>query len=456
MVHGLYSLVIFPLSLLLLYLFYRYTKYITGEVKVPFISLFFLFKYIMLVYIGAVILNIFYIPYHVNIGTYEHKDLIFNIWLYSSVGLFLIPTGMAVANGMFHFNPKKEVQHFLSTKINVEKLDFNNILYLVYILMFAISLFTLLVYRSKIGGHFPIEGVFSGLDTKALSVLRSNASNNFQGRYWLYMLIIKHIPLMLLLLFFLLKDYAQRYKIFFYILLAYNLFVSIMDIQKAPILKIIFLLLLIKIYKDGYINKKLFIITGTVTLSLVVLMYVLFMGSGHKTLFEILQLPLERIFIGNIAPLYWWQLFQEQNGYLYGTSFPNPAHIFDFEWRRITVEVMDFTHPELAESGVVGSMPTIFFANWLMNFGVLMMFFSMILFGFILQSLDIIFIRSMKKKKHIYITVAFIITMFYFGQFAETSFEGFIFSPTFYFPILLMFIIYVFRNSLIKRNYKYE
>lgn len=454
MVHGLFSLGILLVSLILLYFSYRYVKYIIGEMKIPFISLFFLFKYILLVYVGSVILNIFYIPYHVNIGTYEHKDLLFNIWLYSSVGLFLIPSGMAVANGAFKYQAKEEVGFFLSKHINIKQVDLNNILLILYTITFTISLVFLFIYKAKIGGSFPIEGIINGLDSSALALLRSDASNNFQGRYWLYMLIIKHIPLMLLLLVFFLKDYALKYKLFFLILLSYNLFVSVMDVQKAPILKIIFLLLLVKIYKDGYISKKLFVFIGVLTFSMAMVMYILFMGASEKTFLEILQLPLERIFIGNIAPLYWWQLFQEHNGYLYGTSFPNPGHIFDFEWRRITVEVMEFTHPNLVKLGIVGSMPTVFFASWFINFGLIMMFFSMILFGFIIQMFDIIFIRTLNKNKHIYLLVALIITMYYFGQFAETSFEGFIFSPTFYFPLLFMYMMYVVRNSLLKKEVK--
>jgi hypothetical protein len=371
------------------------------------------------------------------------------------MGLFLIPTGMAVANGMLNYNPMKETSYFLDKQINIQQLDLNNILYLVYLFIFIVSFLFLVVYKEKIGGYFPIEGALSDFDSKTLALLRSNASNNFQGRYWLYMLFIKHIPLMLLLTVFFLKNYAIKYKIFFYILLGYNIFVSIMDIQKAPILKIIFLLLLVKIYKDGYISKKLFVFIGILAITLAMGMYILFMGAGDKSFFAILALPLERIFIGNIAPLYWWQLFQEQNGYLYGTSFPNPAHIFPFEWRRIAVEIMNFAHPELEKSGIVGSMPTVFFASWLVNFGVLMMFFSMLLFGFIIQILDIFFIRVLNKNKNIYFIVSLIITMFYFGQFAETSFEGFIFAPTFYLPIFIMFFIYILRNSLkIKRKTK--
>lgn len=456
MVHGYFSLVIIFLSFVFLYFFYRYTKVIIGTYRLPFISLFFLFKYIMLIYIGSVILNVYYIEYHVNIGTYEKKELLLNIWLYSSAGLFLIPTGMAVANGMLRYNSLKETNVFMQRDIYIDESDYkNNILFFVYIFIFFISLIILFIYKYKIGGTFPIIGVFQGFDSQTLALLRSEASNNFQGRYWLYMMFIKYIPLILLLITFFLKDYSLKYKVFFYILIFYNSFVSLMDIQKAPIIKIIFLLALVKVYKDGYISKKILIIIGIIAISLALFMYVFFMGNSDKHLFELLSLPLERIFIGNIVPFYWWQNYQEHIGYLYGTSFPNPAHIFSFEWRRITVEVMNFTHPSLARTGIVGSMPTVFFAQWFINFGTIMALFSMILFGFIIQLLDIIFIRKLNKNKNLYVLTIFIVTIFYFGKFAITNFEGFIIDPNFYIPFIILLFIKILKNTL-KKSIKWN
>jgi oligosaccharide repeat unit polymerase len=449
LVHGNFSLLILLLSGLFLFLAYILVKNILGNMKLPFIALFFYFKYIMLVFIGAVVLNIIYINYYYEIGVYNNKFLLFNVWAYASAGLFLIPIGMLVSNTMLRYRPKKELRYFHNINLNIKSIDYkNNIIFLLYILLFSTSLLMLLIYRIKIGGTLPIEHVFSGLDARALAALRSDASNNFKGRYWLYMLFIKELPLILLVITFYLKDYAKKYKYLFYIILLYSMFVSIMDFQKAPILKIITLLLLVKIFKDGYINKRIFIIVGSLSVALVLLMYIFFMGASDKSFLELLSLPLSRIFIGNIEPFYWWQLFQEHNGYIYGTSFPNPGGIFPFEWRKITVEINNFAHPELVSMGIVGSMPTVFFASWFINFGMIMALFSMLFFGFLIQTIDIILIRKLNKNKNIYYMVMMIVLMFYFGQFAERSFEGLIFDPSFYMPILLLLFLYISRNSL--------
>ena len=134
-----------------------------------------------------------------------------------------------------------------------------------------------------------------------------------------------------------------------------------MDIQKAPLINLFLILMLAYFYSQNKISRKVLVTTGIVLMGVVMLMYMLFMGMSDGGFFKILSAPLHRIFIGQIRPFYYWQLFQEQNGYIYGTSFPNPAHIFPFEWRRIIVEIMNFAHPELEELGVVGSMCQLYF-----------------------------------------------------------------------------------------------
>jgi hypothetical protein len=453
LVQGYFSISIIILSIFLLYGMYRIVKQIIGIINIPFISLFFLFKYIMLVYIGSIIMNVYYIEYYYNIGNYERKDLLVYMWLYASAGLFLIPLGMFISNAMLKYSSKKEIAIFQNTPLYISKTDYNNILFMIFILIFFISVITLFVYRSKIGGYLPIEQLFfNSYDAKELALLRSDATNNFIGKYWLYMLFIKKIPLLLLILVYFLKENSKKYRCFYYILLSYMVVVSVMDFQKAPLIKLIFLLALLKIYKDNYINKKFFLSILGISFGLIILMYIYFMGNTDKSFFEILAMPFERVFVGSIAPFYWWQLFQEKFGYLYGTSFPNPAGIFPFHWRRIEVEIMEFAKPELASLGIVGSKPTVFFANWFINFGPLMSMFSMILFGFIIQTIDIIMIRKLNKNKNIYLLSTLIVLIIYFGQFAETKFEGFIFSPNFYLPIVFFYVMYNIKKSLIKNK----
>jgi hypothetical protein len=215
-------------------------------------------------------------------------------------------------------------------------------------------------------------------------------------------------------------------------------------------IKLFLLLMLAYFYTQNKVSRKVFITTGIALSGIIMIMYIFIMGMTDRGFFEVLSAPLHRTFIGQISPFYWWQLFQEENGYIYGTSFPNTAHIFPFEYRKITVEVMNFAHPELAKLGIVGSMPTVFFADWFINFGPLMALFSMILFGFILQITDIVFITKLSLNKSVLISVLFVYMISYFGQFAGTSFIGIIFDTAWVFPLVILFFIIISRQLIYK------
>jgi hypothetical protein len=225
-----------------------------------------------------------------------------------------------------------------------------------------------------------------------------------------------------------------------------------MDLQKAPILNILLLLLITHFYIKGEINWKYLIGFMFITIGLLVSMYIFFMGHSSNSLLVKLGLPFHRIFIGTISPVFWWQLYVEQHGYLHGLSLPNPKHIFNFKHIQITKEIMRFVHPELKEIGVVGSMPTVFWADWFINFGKYALGFSMLLFGFIIQSLDIFFITIMKKKKSVLLLVLFIYLLFYIKHYIATSYLGILIDTNIVIPIIFMLGLYYLSEKHIKTN----
>lgn len=447
MVQNELSIGILIISIFSIYISFILLKKATGIIKIPFISTFFMFKYTIFAYIGSVLLNIFYFEYEINTGVYDRPDLLFNIWLYTTAGLYLIPLGMLIANWATNYHPYKTTSKLLSKNIIISKDDNSNIMFFLMVILFFLSVGVLSLYISKID-YIPIMGVFDGLSASDLALLRSNSTNNFSGKYYRYAIFIKGLPLLLLLISFFMKNLSFKWKMLFYVLLIYNVFVNIMDLQKAPLIKMFLILMLAYFYSQNKISRKLFITVGIILMGILLVMYMFFMGMKNKSFFEILSAPLHRIFIGQISPFYYWQLFQEQNGYLYGTSFPNPAHIFPFEHRRITVEIMNFAHPELAKLGIVGSMPTVFFADWFINFGPIMALFSMIILGFILQMSDIFFISKLANRKTLLLSVAFIYMINYFGKFAGTSFTGILIDTDWIFPMFTIFMIIIIRQGI--------
>ncbi|MBF4349498.1 oligosaccharide repeat unit polymerase, partial [Vibrio anguillarum] len=55
--------------------------------------------------------------------------------------------------------------------------------------------------------------------------------------------------------------------------------------------------------------------------------------------------------------------------YLLGRSFPNPGGLMPYEPYRYTIEVMNWLFPDLVETGVVGTAPTVFWGEAYANFG---------------------------------------------------------------------------------------
>src|SRR5690606_21203802 len=92
-----------------------------------------------------------------------------------------------------------------------------------------------------------------------------------------------------------------------------------------------------------------------------------------------------RTLTGQISPAYFYmKMFPEHEGFLLGRSFPNPKGIFPWEPYPVTVEVMNFMNPKIIGTGVVGSAPTVFWADMYANFSFGGILLSSIIVGFII------------------------------------------------------------------------
>lgn len=445
-VHGNRSIIILMITLFFFLISYKLIKYLSGGYALPSISSFFMLFYILLIVTGTTLLNLFYFQYEYNLYFYERKDILLNIWLYSVSGLIFIPLGMYIAKKVFHYDGKNSFTLFVTNKI-----DFNNekLLFNILLLLVLSSLVVLLIYISKIN-TLPILGVFQHLDAENLAQLRSEVSNEFSGKIYRYVLFFKTLPLLYLLVAFISKDINKRWHRLFIFLLIYNIFVNIMDLQKAPVILMLLMLIVTYFYTKYKINWKYLIYFSITAFTILVGMYTLFMSISERDILTILSGPFHRAFIGGVSTLYWWQLYAEQHGYLNGITLPNPHHIFDFDHIQISKEVYGFVHPYMIDKGIIGSMPAVFWAEWFINFGVYALFFSMLLFGFVMQSLDILFINYMKKSKTVLILALYIYLIFYFQRFTVTTCSNIIIDPNFILPVILI----VGLNYIVNRKGK--
>ena len=393
-------------------------------------------KYVVFIYIGSVLYNVFFFDLEFNSGMYQNLNFVFNIWLYSSMALLFVPLGMFFSKLFFKID--NSIQNHKILNLDYKNDEFGYRFFFLLILIFILSFTSLFYYRSILGELPVIQIFFGGNDTIA-AIARSDAGNNFSGKLHWFKFFISACSKLLFILVFFSRHKNNFWKLFFYFILFYVAFVSIMNLNKAPIIDLIILLFVSGFFLKRKLKFKSIVIIGLIIFISLISMYLFFMGQSHKSLLEIIQIISHRIFISQIAPFYWYQEYKDIFGFLYGQSFPNPSGILPFENVSITTKVYAYAYPERVKLGVVGSLPTVFYADWWSNFGLIGALFSMILIGFILQSLDFILKQLIISKKSILIISFYIYVMFYMSSFVGTSYVGILFD----FEIILISILFL-------------
>ena len=450
MVHGFLSIHIIFFSLLFLWMGYKLLVLSNGPIRSFTIPNFFMLKYLIFAYLGSVLYNVVFIELEVNYGMYRNLDYVFNVWLYSSLGIVLIPLGMLIANLFFKFDNNNLNNKFFSKPLKSFEVNLGVLFSIIIVLL--VSVLSLYIYRSMIG-ELPIIHVFSGANKAVLALMRSDAGNNFSGKlHWFKFLIGASSKFMLIILFFN-KKRNFIWKFIYSICFFYVLFISVMNLNKAPIIDLILLLFVSGIIQKKKINLKLIFWLSITVFFLLIMMYVFFMGQADKSIFTIFKIIFHRVFVSQIVPFYWYQDMQSSVGFLMGSSFPNPGGFLPFENIQITTKVFNHAYPEKVATGVVGSLPTVFFADWWINFGPFGAVFSMLIVGFMLQFMDVIFKSYVLIKKSIIPIAYYIYVMFFMSKYVGTSIVGIFFDFDFVLTSTLALILYfvsIFKFNSIK------
>jgi len=462
-VHGFYSYLILLFSLVSVYISIKLFLKANGNTKLPTVGLFFLFNYIIFIYIGATLMN-FYIPlvdfkqehyeflwmsldrldgFHKDAYLLERPDFLLKTWLLSTSVLYLVPIGMLFFNKLL--NKNIESLNTVEYQLSNEKVLFTFIS-----VFFALALVALYMYSMKIE-KFPIIAVIEGYPRDMISFFRSESGNNFNGKYHWYNLFMRIIPILLMLTAMLALYFKKNWKwwLMTSLLIIYNIFVAVMDTSKAPIVFLLLQVFILWIIIQKKINYKVLASLAVITFISLFFMYYFFFKLEFAP-FNIIFSIFHRLFIGQITPFYWWQMYQENFGFINGASLPNPRHIFPFEYIQISVEVMKYTHPELVKIGVVGSMPTAFFADWWINFGIFVSLLSMFILGFIMQIFEQLLISAMNHKFSVYLLSLYIYGILFFSHYAMSSYVGLLVDEKIVIPAIIFYGFYKLQNRRVQ------
>lgn len=429
--------ILFISTITTLYIFYKFIKSSIKEFNYPLISIFFLFKFFILAYIG-VLIHIFYQGYYTNVHY-------LNQFILSSVTIVLFPLGMFFVTKLSNYNGKFIYDYEIDYDIN-EKM------YYVFLVLFSISFIVLILYISKLE-MLPITAIIKGMGTTYAYELRSLATTTFPGKYYRYEIFMKDLALLLFIVLFFYRNISLKWKILFFIVLLFNIFVSIMDIQKAPFVKMFLLLFILSFFYFKKINYKLvFLVSILIGISLLV-MYMFFLGHGTDFI-GIIWAFLNRIFFAQIDAFIYTQQYIDANGFLYGRSFPNPKEIFPFEHIPLTTEVAKFLQGNWQEGMPLGSYPTVFYGDWYANFGYIGAFFGMFLLGVIIQFFDIKMFKIISTKKSAIVLGFYIYLIDFFSKYAGTDYNGLLIDMHLWLPLLVTIILF-FSNKILNERINY-
>lgn len=441
------------ISILTIIITYKAYTLLNGRIKIFTITSFFYFSFIVYAYIGSVLLNIIEFDYEKRLGFYYLPNLIFSQWQLLSISLITLIFGFWIAKVFFGLSNLSKINRIaINNNINYPSPKEQKALFKIIIILFSFAIICLIVYRNMLG-FLPIESIFSNsINNKVLSILRSDATNNFSGKLYRYRFLIETMPLLLFIIVSFLKDIGKyKWKFLYICLLIYNIFTSLMTLQKAPIIKFLLIISLIYFINNKIISKKTLFKLSLVIVPLIIFMYYFFMGQNDVPFISIMEMATHRIFLGSVEPLFWYLKYVEEYGLLYGLSFPNPAGIFPFEHFPLTVEISKYAGYTQLGSGIVGSMPTIFIGEWYVNFGTYGVIIGSMIFGFIIQTFDIFAMTALSKEKNIINLSIFVYYINFFSKYAETGMTVIFFDPELYLPILFI-VIY----KLFTRKFKYE
>ncbi|WP_148624606.1 O-antigen polymerase [Aliarcobacter cryaerophilus] len=397
-------------------------------------------------YIGVLPLYFGWDEYRFNLGV-TNKEILFKVFLFNCFTILGILFG-------FHFSKKFLKLDFNLTIENISSISKKDKIFLFYLLVFCFIIF--LIYLSKINEialFVRISEGYIGAEISRFNIVRSNMTNAFEGKYHWYSLVMHHILLVITLVFFISFLQKQRYAIILFIISFLLIsFITIMTTEKAPFFWLVisfFITYIIVKYNSKIPIKKTIYFSIIIFISLILLYYFMMYSDTPNGFLYSIKALFSRIFAASIQPAYHYlEFFPQHHDFLYGKSFPNPNNMFPFETFYLTQEIMNFAQPKQFAYGIIGTMPTVFWAEAYSNFGLLGIFIVPFIIGIIVWAVQYYISKSENSPIKIALYVWLIL---HFKDLSTTGFSGFIIDFYMIFTIGL-FSIYILFDNYYKRR----
>lgn len=193
--------------------------------------------------------------------------------------------------------------------------------------------------------------------------------------------------------FVLSKGKIRKYHLLGFFIISFLMMSS--NLSKGGIVYLLLHLLLAFFCIKGLSFK---VIKGMILLMVTLfLMFSFMMMSESASFFSLLTGMASRATSGVIAPAYYFIEYANKEGFLWGTSLPNPRGLFPFDHFDIEVKVWELMNPVMANQGLSYRNPTVFWAEGYVNFGVLGVVLFSVFVAFIILFWDIYFFSKRRR-----------------------------------------------------------
>lgn len=321
---------------------------------------FFVIAYLASAYAGTLLLYFRLDAYASSLGIRDHSVL-FRMVCYSAGGLLLLMSGFVFAHRVVGLSPGLAVRREVVPVTLLQRI--------LVTILFGICCVVLLQYLAKVESIAIVE-VLNG-DLIAAAIARNNMSESFAGTYWRYHLFFRY--LLDYVVVFAFADWFVRRRPGSAILFALSFGVAtvsaVMAIEKGPFMKLLVILYLAYVMlKGGRYLQPATKYVASFAVGVLALFYVFFMGIDN--LASAVPELLSRIVTGQLNPAYFYlSQFPGNEAYLWGASLPNPGGIFAFDSYPLAESIAHLIWPDRLSLGVVGTAPSVYWAEMHANFG---------------------------------------------------------------------------------------
>lgn len=412
--------------------------------RINMISIVFYFYLVFLSYIGAIfIANGFGDNPVINQVTMNNRYL---GWVIISYVMIALPLGILLAKYLFKIkNVNKLYNNYVFSSIvpMLSKKDSY-----IRLVLYGLSTLSLLssIYMLFVVGKIPQLQLFSLSSQSDVLMLRNSINRGFDGIYPIKSILFEQLtPLLSYISYaYYRMTNSIKDKLWFYSMLTLTIFMLTFTLSKSPLVSYGIIFMMLKIYIDGYIKWKYFIIIGIIGFLAIFLMFILVVRESNIEF--VLLFLFNRIFFDQISGSFlMFQIFPDIFQHIGFSSLSRPlSDIFLGTYSEPATRLtMEYAFPTATEKGLMNLLSTLFIGEAWANFGWLGVIFAPIYIGFIIGSFYYFILKSKKTP----ILLGFL-AFFSFKVNLASQFNQYLYNSTVFALVIIFIFGYLFALML--------